>query len=118
MTIFFSDSSLEKPKFKDFYFLTKFCQKTKSRALMSNMTIGFQNYYPKHSNKAFLAPKFMNLLLHQSLQLDKFEGTDLKYEYSVSKYQPQNNPNEAFLVLNLRIFIFVRNFDFRKLRGY
>ena len=59
MTIVFSNFSLEIRKsdifglkFKDFG--TKLCCKVNSRALISNMTMVFQNLCPKHPNKSFL----------------------------------------------------------------
>ena len=78
MTILFSNSSLKVPKlctfgpkFEDFYFHIKLYNKADSRALISNMTIVFQNCYPEQ-------------------------------------------PSKVFLVIDLRIFIFLRNFAFSK----
>ena len=40
------------------------------------------------------------------LQLDKFEGTALKSDNFVFKFQPKKYPNKALLVPNLRHFSF------------
>ena len=41
--------------------------------------------------------------LHQSLQLEKLEGTYFIYDNSIFKFQPKKYPNKANLVVNLRI---------------
>ena len=63
MTIVFSNSSpkirrwsIFGPKFKDFNFCTNTCNKAKLRALISNMTMVFQNCCPKHLDKVLLLP--------------------------------------------------------------
>ena len=68
-------SSIFGSNFKDFYFFTKLCINTNLRALISIMTMFFQNCCPKHTNK-------------------------------------------AFFILDLRIFIFPRIFDLRKIQGW
>ena len=48
-------------------------------------------------------------------QFDQFEGTDFKYENNFLKVLAQIYPNKAFLVTNLDIFTFTRNFVIRQL---
>ena len=48
-------------------------------------------------------------------QFDQFEGTDFKFENSSLKVLAQIYPNKAFLVTNLDIFTFTRNFVIRQL---
>ena len=64
-----------------------------------------------------MVPNLRVLVLHQTLQLYKFEGVDFKYGNRFFQILPQNLPIEVFLVLNLRIFIFAGNFPFRKIWG-
>ena len=47
------------------------------------------------------------------MQLDKFEGADFKYD-SFIKFWLKKNPNKAFLVPNLDIFVFSKNFQLDK----
>ena len=54
--------------------------------------------------------------MHQFLKLDKFEGADFKYQ-NFFQIPVQKYPSKAFLVISLRIFIFARNFAFRKFEG-
>ena len=46
------------PKFKDFYFCTKLCNKTNSRTMIWNMTVIFLNSSPKIHKSDILGPKF------------------------------------------------------------
>ena len=78
-------------KFKDFYFCTKLCNKSNSRALTSNMTILFQNCYPKHPNKAFLVP---NLKIYIFMK---------RFFYFLQKCCPKH-PDNLFLIPNLRTY--------------
>ena len=57
------------------------------------------------------------LFFREILQLGKFEGADLKYNYVLFKFQPKKYPNKSFLVRNLGIFAFSRNFAIRQIRG-
>ena len=75
MTIKLSNSSLKLrksgifgPKFKDFYFFTKLWNKANSRAPTANMTMVF----------------------HETLQLDKLEGVDYKYDNRFSTFYPKD----------------------------
>ena len=54
--------------------------------------------------------------MHQSLYLDEFDDTNFKYDI-IFKLQSTNYPNQAYLVLNLRTFIFTWTFALRKIRG-
>ena len=65
------------PKFKNFYIYTKLCSKTNSRTLISNMIIIFSNSSQKYPS---LVPNLRIFILHQTLQSDKFEGIDFKYD--------------------------------------
>ena len=47
------------------------------------------------------------------LIFDKFVGTDFKYDNSFLKILTQKYANQAFLVLNLGIFIISQNFAVR-----
>ena len=62
----------------------------------------------KYPNKAFLVPDLGIFAFYKIFQLDKFEGTDFKYE--LFKTLAQKYPNEAFSVPNLGIFVFLQNF--------
>ena len=93
MTIYVSTSSPKIPKsgifgtkFKDFYFCTKLWNKTNYRTLISNMRIIFSNSIPKiqKSDKEILV-----FVLHETLQQDKFEGADFKYDNGISKFLPK-----------------------------
>ena len=57
------------------------------------------------------------LFLHKILELGKLEGTDFKYVNSFFKILAQKYPNKAFLVPNLVIFLFLRNFAIRQIGG-
>ena len=93
MTILFSNSSRKThksgifgPRFKDFYFCTKLCNKTNSKMLISNMTIIFSNSSSKIRKSDIFGPKFKNFFfLHKTLQQGKFEGADLKNNTDCSK---------------------------------
>ena len=90
MTTVFSNSSpkipkwdIFCPKFKNFYIYTKLCSKTNSRTLISNMTITFSNSSQKYAS---LVPNLRIFILHQTLQSDKFEGIDFKYDNGFFKF--------------------------------
>ena len=62
------------PKFRHFYYFTKFRNQTNSRVLISKMTIGFLKLWPKNTqirhfwskypNQAFLVPNLKIFILH------------------------------------------------------
>ena len=105
MSIVFSNSSPKIRKsdvfgynFKDFYFCTKLCNNAHSRALISNTTMVFQNCCPKQLIKASLVPKLKIFIFYQTLQLDKFEGFDFKYDNGFFEFQPENTQLKNFLI--------------------
>ena len=74
------------------------------------MTIVFSNFGPKIPESHIFGPKFRRFNFLPNLQLGKFEGVDLKYGNSFFQIAAHKYPNKAFLVRNLRIFIFAPNF--------
>ena len=50
----------------------------------------FQLPVQKYPNEAFLVPNLRVLFLLQSLQQDKFEDADFKYDNNIFKFQPEN----------------------------
>ena len=62
-----------------------------------------------------LDPKFSHFCFRSKiLQIGKFEGADFKYDKYCFQISAQKYPNKAFLVPNLGIFIFSRNFAVRQ----
>ena len=57
------------PNKRLFIFCTKLCNKANWRALISNMTMVFQNCYPKHSKKASLIPNLSILTFEQNFPI-------------------------------------------------
>ena len=100
------------PKLKEFYFCTKLCNKANSRRLVSNMTIAFSNSSLNICRLGvFLVPNLRIFILHQTLQLDKFEGVDFKYDHYFFEFQP----SKEFFVLNISsYFIFPWNFEYSR----
>ena len=95
MTIFFSNSNPKipksgnfGPKFRYFCFFTKF-YKFEGVGFKYDKNFS-KNLAQKHPNKAFLVPNLGIFLFSQNLQLDKFQGGDLKYNNVVFKFQPKN----------------------------
>ena len=56
-------------------------QLDKFEVLVSNMTIVFSNSTPKNT-QIRIVPNLRIVILHQTLQLGKFEGADLIYDFS------------------------------------
>ena len=84
-----------------FSFNIKLCISTNFKLLISNMTIAFSsNSGLKYQNKAFFVPNSIGFGFHETLQLDKIEGADFKYDDSLFQIPVQNYPNEAILVTN------------------
>ena len=119
MAILFSNSSpkilksgIFGPKLKEFYFSTKLCNKANSRRLVSNMTIAFSNSSLNTCKLGvFLIPNLRIFILHQTLQLGKFEGVDFKYDHYFFEFQP----SKAYFVLNISsYFIFAWNFAYSR----
>ena len=50
----------------------------------------FSNSTPKIRKSGTFDPKFKDFNLHQTLQLDKFEGVDFKYGNGFFKFQSEN----------------------------
>ena len=88
MTIVFSSSTPKIPilgifgrKFRRFCFLfRKILPLNKFWVLVSNMTLPFSNTTPKIHKMEILVTNLWIFILHQALQLEKFEGVDFKYE--------------------------------------
>ena len=64
------------------------------------MTILFSNSSPKIHNSDIFGPKFRHFFFRETLQIDKFEGTDFKYDNSFFKILAQKYPVKVFLVKN------------------
>ena len=47
------------------------------------------------------------MFFRKILQIDNFEDADFKYDNSFLKFLPKKYPNQAFLVPNSGIFVFV-----------
>ena len=73
----------------------------------------FQKKRTPEKNGSYTKIHFMR----QRLMFDKFEGADLKYDNGFLKARAQTYLNKAFLVPDLGIFIFSRNFAFRQIWG-
>ena len=56
------------------------------------------------------------LFFRKILQLDKFKDADFIYDKSF-KILAQKHKSKAFLLTNLGIFVFPRNFAIRQIRG-
>ena len=79
------------PKFRQFGFFTKFCNRTNSKVLISNMTKVFFKFQPKNTLiRHFWSQIQAFSLFHEILQLDKFKGADFKYGNIIFKFQSQN----------------------------
>ena len=89
-----------------FYFCTKLCNKTNSRASFSNMKTVFKNSSPKHPNKAFFLLDLRNSFLHETLLSEKLEGVDFKYDNNSWNSSPKIHNK----VPNLIICIVAQNF--------
>ena len=125
MTILFSISNpkipklcIFGPKFKDFYFYTKLCNKTNSIMLISNKTIAFSNFNPKTPKSGIFGPEFKDFYFCTNI----WNKADLMVLISnmtmVFQIWCPKHANKAFLVQNLRIFTLAINFAFWKIRGY
>ena len=81
-------------KFSDFYFCINFCKKTNLTALISNMTICFENCCLKHPDEAFQILHLRNL--HKTFFLEKFPSHNFKYDNSFLKVHPKNTQTIYF----------------------
>ena len=76
----------------------------------------FIKFQPKNTQiRHFWSQMQPFLFFSENLQIGKFEGADFKSDNSVFKMYAQKYPNNAFLVTNLRIFIFALNFATRQI---
>ena len=119
MAILFSNSSpkilksgIFGLKLKEFYFCTKLCNKTNSKKLVSNVTIAFSNSSLNICKLGvFLVQNLRIFILHQTLQLGKFEGVDVKSDHYFFEFQP----SKAFFLQNTSsYFIFVWKFEYSR----
>ena len=90
-------SSIFGPKFKDFYFCTKLCNKTNSRIQISNMTKVFSSSTLKICKSGIFSPRFKDFILHQTLHLETFESVDFKYGNGFFKLMSKNTQIKQFL---------------------
>ena len=68
-------SGISGPKFKDFQFCNKLCNKTNSNTLISNMTnFFFQIPVEKYPNKVFLIPNVGIFICLQNLAIPQIRG--------------------------------------------
>ena len=105
------------PRFRDFYFYTKLCNKTISRELISNMTILFSNSSPKRPELRFFGCKFKDFYFSTSFYC-KANSRKLisNMRIFVFKFQPKNTQISHFWSQILTFFL-SQNFAIRKIRG-
>ena len=82
------ESCIFDPKFKDFYFSTKLCNKKNSSPVISNITLFFSNSNPKNPDQTclikniqtrlFFVPDLGMFYFLQNLEYKKFEGAHFK----------------------------------------
>ena len=94
------------PNLRIFYFCIKLCNKANSRALISSMTMVFQNCCLKHSIKVFLVPILRIFIYGTKLEITQMQ----RYWFQIWKWffgiPAQKYPSKAFFVLNVSIFYF------------
>ena len=56
-----------------------------------------QVFVQKYPNQACLIPNLRIFILHQTLQLDKFDGVDFKYDNGSFELKPKNTQIKHFL---------------------
>ena len=104
------------PKFRHFHYFTIISNYTNSRVLIWNTTIVlFKILAQKYPNTAFLVkntqarhfwPQIETFLFFREiLKLNKFEGTDFKYDNIVFKFQPKNI-QISYLWSQVYVFLF------------
>ena len=125
MTIIFSNSGPKlrksgsfRPKFKEFYFCTKLCNKANSRALIWNTKMAFQNCYSKHPNKAFLVTNlriliFCSELCNQTNWRALITNMTIVLQHSSSKTQIERFWSQVYLFFCL---FSMKLYSFSKLR--
>ena len=90
---------------------------TNARALISIMTIIFSNFSAKALKLGIFGSKFKDFSFYTKL-CDKASLRALITKRTIvfQNCSPKH-PNKAFLVPNLKILIFARNFAIRQIRG-
>ena len=78
------------------------------------MRIFVFKFQPKNTQISHFWSQILTFFFRKILLLGKSEGADLKYGNSFFKIPVQKYPNQAFLVSNLRIYIFAPNFATRQ----
>ena len=82
-----------------------------SRVRIRNMTIIFKILAENAQIRHFWSQiETVWIFFRKILQMDKFESADFKYDNSFLKILVPKHPNKAFLIPDLGIFIFSRNF--------
>ena len=82
-----------------------------SRVRIRNMTIIFKILAENAQIRHFWSQiETVWIFFRKILQMDKFESADFKYDNSFLKILSPKHPNKAFLIPDLGIFIFSRNF--------
>ena len=95
------------PKFRHCHYFTKCSNEINSKVLISNMTIIVSKFQPKNIQiRHFWSQIQAFLFFLKILQLDKFEGTGLKYNNIVFKFQPKNTEIWHFW-FQIQIFSFL-----------
>ena len=96
------------PKFRNFCFFAKLCNKANLRVMISIMTIFFSSSRPKYPNKRYLVANLDILFLRKNLQLNNFESTSFKYDNSFFKIQHvyTNIPKYSIFSPKFRYFRF------------
>ena len=99
------------------YYFTKFCKYTNSRELLLNITILFSNSSPKEPKWGTFCPKFSDfyfcIILNDKTNLRRLISN---MTMIISSSSPIYG-NLAFLVPNLKFFVFESNFAIRQIRG-
>ena len=71
----------------------------------------------KYSNKPFTSKIEAILFFHETLQLDRFEGADFKYDNIFVKFYPKNT-KIRLLCSRIKVILFSRElFEFKKFEG-
>ena len=94
------------PKFRDFYFWTKLCNKANSRTLIWNMTIIFSNSSPKIPKLGIFPTKFKEFYFAPNFAIRQIWGRLFQIWQWLFRIQARKYPNEAFFVLSVSIFKF------------
>ena len=86
------------PKFRHYCFFVKFCKQTNLRVMISNVTIAFLILQPQNTKLWHLWCQIQAFeLFHNILQLDKFKGSDFKYDMKDFLSFKIDNKSNSFL---------------------